>query len=228
MTLFLSMLPIYLFGNLHCAGMCGPLVLLLANRKFKGFYFLGRLASFSFMGLLSAEIGKLLSLEHYHISAAVSFIFGAIILVIGVCLFFRIQHPGSQWFSKQTASLSRGLARLTTNNGAYATFLFGVSTILLPCGQTLVVFSACALNGDPLVGLINGFLFAVLTSPALIATMYAFSLFRKAKRYYHTFMGMATIVVGLLACMRGFADLERIDHLTLNPNALPHYHIVLY
>ena len=93
---------------------------------------------------------------------------------------------------------------------------------MLPCGQTVVVFSACALSGDPFVGLLNGLAFALLTSPSLFLAMQVRTLFPNAKAYYNKVVGLSAIFVGLLAFCRGFAELEIIPHLALG------HHLVFY
>ncbi|MCH9626750.1 MAG: hypothetical protein S4CHLAM2_03780 [Chlamydiales bacterium] len=227
MTLFFTLLPIYLFGNLHCAGMCGPLMALLAKNKYRHAYLIGRMLSYTLAGLLSAEIGMLFfhTLGRYHLSAFLSLLFGGVIIGLGLLSFLRLSYPGARWLAKKTAGISALLSRLLASYGPLPVFLFGVCTLLLPCGQTLVVFSACALDARPLTGLMNGFLFALLTSPSLIVSM---SAFKKLRTHYHIWMGCATLLVGALALLRGLADLEVVDHLVLNPNASNAFHIVLY
>jgi len=95
---------------------------------------------------------------------------------------------------------------------------------LLPCGQTLIVYSACALSGDLLAGTLNGFAFAILTSPSLVLAMQAEKSLKFAKRYYNQLVGLAAIFVGILAMMRGLAEIGIIEHLILNAK----YHIVIY
>ncbi|MCC5831510.1 MAG: sulfite exporter TauE/SafE family protein [Chlamydiales bacterium] len=227
MTLFLTLLPIYLFGNIHCAGMCGPLMMLLAKNRYRWAYFGDRLTSYTFAGLLSAEAGMFFFqiLARSYLSAFLSIAFGLTIIALAFFSFFRLPYPGSKWVAKRTAGLSTFLARLITVYGPIPIFLFGVCTLLLPCGQTLVVFSACALEAKPLSGLINGSLFALLTSPSLILSM---SAFKRVRDSYHIWVGCATLLVGLLSLFRGLADLDLIAHLILNPNASPRYHIVLF
>jgi len=227
MTLFFTLLPIYIFGNVHCAGMCGPLMMLLAKNRYRWAYFAGRTVSYSLAGLLSAEVGMFFfqTLSRYHLSALLSILFGAAILSLAFLTLFRMPYPGAKWLAKKTARLSTLLAKLLSIYGPYPVFLFGVCTLLLPCGQTLVVFSACALEAKPLVGLVNGFLFALLTSPSLIVSM---SAFKRVRNSYHLWIGCATILVGLLAIFRGVADLNLISHLILNPHASTEFHIVLY
>ncbi len=88
----------------------------------------------------------------------------------------------------------------------------------------MIVFSACALSGDPLVGLVNGFAFAILTSPSLLLAMNTHRLLNRVKPYYNIIMGVCALFVGGLALLRGFADLEVIPHLVIHPE----YHIALY
>ncbi len=227
MTLFFTLLPIYLFGNVHCAGMCGPLMMLLAKNRYRWAYFAGRLVSYSLAGLLSAEIGMFFfqTLAHYHLSAFLSIVFGVTIMSLAFFTLFKLPFPGSKWLARKTGRLSALFTKLLGVYGPYPVFLFGVCTLLLPCGQTLVVFSACALEAKPLVGLMNGFVFALLTSPSLIVSMGAF---KKVRHSYHLWIGCATLAVGFLAIFRGLADLDFITHFILNPNASSHYHIVLY
>jgi len=230
MSLFLSLLPLYIFGNLHCAGMCGPLVMLLAKHRYRWYYFLGRLCSFSLIGLLSAEMGSLvtLSFHYFHLASLFSLLIGSAIIGVGITLLLRISLPGQTWLAKRTAGISGRLAILMARDHLLPTFLFGFLTILLPCGQTIVVFAACALSGSPLSGLFNGFAFALLTSPSLIAAMHATTFFSKLKQAYPLLVGLATITIGLLACLRGLADFDLLHHFVLNPDAPEKYHIVLF
>jgi uncharacterized protein len=229
-NVFFSLLPIYIFGNLHCASMCGPLVMLLAKHPHRRWYFVGRLFSFTAAGMLSAEMGVVLFsfLTHYHISAAFSLFFGTWIITMGACLLFKMRLPGSAWLAKRSFKLASLLGKLMTRNAFYAVFLFGASTLLLPCGQTVIVFSLIAVNCTPLSGLLHGFLFALFTSPSLIAAMRTSQFFCKQQSGYHLWMGAAVVFVGSLAFLRGIADLGMIKHFILNPSFPSQYHLVFY
>ena len=231
MTLFLSLLPLYLFGNLHCMGMCGPLVMLLCHHRYRFFYFFGRLLSFSLAGLIAGEVGAVLHLflKQYYLAETVSLVCGIAIIGWGIkkisggeVLFARLNTiPSLQafhlWFSK-----------LILKDRGWSTFLFGFFTVFLPCGQTLVVFSACALAGDALVGFGNGFAFALLTTPSLVIAMHTLTFFKKFKRYDQVLIGGCSIFVGSLACLRGLAEMGWMDHWVLNPDSSPYYHIVIF
>lgn len=215
MILFLKLLPIYLLGNLHCAGMCGPFMMLLAKNPFKWAYFLGRGFVYAFAGLLAAEVGLFLFqlLAKTHFSAILSLSFGIAILALAF-----VPNPGGRWFSRATTPL---LSKLLKFKGPSSLFLFGCATLLLPCGQTLLVFSACALEANPLVGLINGFLFALLTTPSLIFSMQAL---KGLRAWAPHLIKCFTLAIGVLAILRGLADFNLIAHLVLSHR----FHIVLY
>lgn len=230
MTLFFSLLPLYLFGNVHCLGMCGPLVMLIGQHRYRYYYFIGRLLSFSLTGGLAGEIGAVLHvlLKSYYLSEVMSFLFGGIILGIGFKTLSGRRLPSISFIAPKMAKINQMLSTLMLRDTAWSTFLFGFFTVALPCGQTLVVFSACALAGDLGIGLLNGFALAFLTTPSLILAMHTHLLFRKLKKYYQTVLGVCSLLIGFLAICRGLAEIGWIPHWILNPEAPASYHIVIF
>lgn len=230
MTLLLAMLPLYLFGNLHCLGMCGPLVMMIGQHRYRYFYFLGRTLSFTLAGLIAGALGAVAGafFKHYHLAEATSFIFGGILVVLGFFTLCGWSYPGYEWLGRKLARSSQTLSLLMLKDRAWPTFLFGFFTLLLPCGQTLIVFSACALSGDAYVGLINGFAFALLTSPSLFFAMKAHAFLRQARQYYQLVIGVSALMVGVLALLRGFAEIGWISHWVINASAPVYYHLVIF
>ena len=230
MTLFLMMLPFYLLGNIHCMGMCGPLVMMIGQHRYKYFYFLGRITSFSLAALFASSLGSVINivLKEYHIPAITSFLFGGIILIISVFSLFGRQYPGSKWASQKLAPYNNYISKLLLEDKIWPTFLFGFLTLLLPCGQSLIVFSACALSGDPLTGLFNGFAFSLLTSPSLWMAMRIHKLISHKKIHFNTMIGILGIIIGFIGFLRGMAEIDLIPHMILNTNSASYYHIVLY
>lgn len=226
MTLFLTMLPVYLMGNLHCMGMCGPLVAMIGKHRYRWYYFLGRLLAFTLAGGLAggvgAVVGALFSL--YHLSALTSFVFGLLILAITFSGFSGWQIPGSRWFNTKMSRAGRWMTPLMLQDRRWPTFLFGFLTIALPCGQTLIVYSACALVGDVVVGLFNGGMFALLTSPSLFIAMHIHRIFPGSHGQARHVLAAAGALVGALAIGRGLADLDVIPHLVVSHA----YHIVIF
>ncbi len=230
MALFWAMLPFYLIGNLHCIGMCGPLVMMIGRHRFRACYYAGRFAAFAAAGLFSGWAGSVLTLllRAYQIPAAASFLFGGMMILTSVGVLFSIPRPIQGWFNRKLGGVSRTLSTLILQDKPFALFLFGFFTILLPCGQTLVVWSACAISGDPWIGFLNGGAFALLTIPSLFLAMHTHSLLYRFRSYYPLLIGITTLAVGVFALCRGIAELGWIEHWILNPEALSQYHIVLY
>ena len=222
MTLFMIMLPFYIFGNLHCLGMCGPLTMMLASHPWRYAYFFGRLVSFSLAGLAAGGAGAVVAVmfDHYHLAAITSLLFGGVIVAVGFSMLTGLQIGSARILASATAPL----VALPLKEGAAPIFLFGFLTLFLPCGQTLIVFSACALNGSALAGLANGCAFALLTSPSLLLAMHAIGWVQRHKHLSNQILGACALIVGTLAICRGLADAGIISHCVLNND----YHIVLF
>lgn len=230
MSLLIAMLPIYLFGNLHCLGMCGPLVMMIGQHRYRYFYFLGRTLSFTLAGTVAGAVGAVADtfFKQYHLTEATSFVFGGMLMLLGLFTFAGWRYPGYVWLSQRLAKANHTLSLLMLRDRAWPTFLFGFFTLALPCGQTLIVFSACALSGDAYVGFVNGLVFALLTSPSLFFAMQAHALMRRAKRHYQAVIGLSALVVGGIAILRGLAEMGWISHWVINPNASQYYHLVIF
>lgn len=230
MSLLIAMFPFYLLGNLHCLGMCGPLVMMLGTHRYRYFYFWGRLLSFSLAGAIAGEVGAVLNVifNAYHISAAASLLFGGTIFCMGLFGLMGRSYPGQAVLAKLLARANGPLTLLMLQDKPLATFLFGFLTIALPCGQSLVVFSACALSGSLWTGMVNGFAFAALTSPSLFFSMNAQALLGKAKKYYNTVSSLMALVVGAIALCRSLAELELIPHVALSLPLVETFHIALF
>lgn len=228
LALFIALLPVYLFGNLHCMGMCGPLVMMLGRHRFRYFYFLGRLSSFTLAGLLAGEAGAVMNtaLSRYQVASSASFLFGGIILATSVSSLLGKTYPGQKWLGKRMRGVNHSLSLLMLKDKPLATFLFGFFTVALPCGQTLIVFSACALTGSAWAGFVNGFAFALFTSPSLFLAMQAHTLFKSMTSHYQAILGSCGIIIGGLSLLRGLAEIGVIAHWVLNPHSP--YHIVIF
>lgn len=230
MALFFTLLPLYLVGNIHCLGMCGPLVMMIGHHPYRYFYFIGRILSFGLAGMIAGALGAVLHLilKQYHIAETASFLFGTIIIGIGLNSLFGWNSFSFSWIAKPLNAINKSISALMLKDSKKSTLLFGFFTVLLPCGQTLVVFSACALAADPFVGLFNGAALALLTTPSLAVAMHTHGLLKQFKKYYNTVLGACSIAIGALAFCRGLAELGWIPHWILNPNAPGHYHIVIF
>lgn len=227
MALFLALLPLYVLGNIHCLGMCGPLAALLGGHPRRNLYFFGRIASFTLAGWLAGALGAVLNYaaRDWLLPSLTALLFGGVILTWAVAHLFGLRIPlGGKWMQ----SIHLRLSTLVSSHHPAMPLLFGLATIFLPCGQTLIVFSACAVEGSPLVGGINGLLFALITSPSLLAAMRAHGWIRRLRGEGRVVPALLALLVGGLALCRGLADLEVIPHLVFTPVGLDSFHIALY
>lgn len=230
MTLFLSLLPIYIFGNLHCLGMCGPLVMLLGRHRYRLFYLLGRIVSFTCAGLVAGGSGALLYgfLKEYRLAESLSLFSGALIMGLGCAKLFNVSfHLRQESLPLFVRFFHQWSATLLLKDSKISTFLFGFFSIALPCGQTLLVFSACALFGSALSGLINGCLFALFTTPSLFIAMHALRRF-KSGGFDRWLLSGSAILVGLLTICRGCAEMGWMEHWIINPKSDAAYHIIIF
>lgn len=211
MSLTLSLLPLYLTGNLHCLGMCGPLAFTLSRHRFKYYYFFGRLFSYTLVGALSGALGFLVSFGGI---ASLSILVGAILILLAF----------NQLYPLHLKLPTPPFLTLLLKDSPLATFLFGALTVLLPCGQTLIVFAALALTESFTLGALNGFLFALLTSPSLLLALEIKKWVPRSERFAKWTAFLTSLSIGFISLLRGLADLGIVPHLTLTER----YHIVLF
>ena len=90
MVTFFALLPLYIFGNVHCFGMCGPLVMLIGTHRYRQFYFFGRILSFTLAGFVAGALGAVLHsfLKLYHLAEMISLSLGLLIILIGFNILF--------------------------------------------------------------------------------------------------------------------------------------------
>lgn len=230
MALLLALLPVYILGNIHCLGMCGPLAFLIGRNPNRYYYFLGRTLSFTLAGAAAGAAGAVVQVFFHsaHLSATLSIACGAIFGVVGLLQILNLPTPKMRFFSPFLQKINGSLSLLLLRETPFPVFLFGFFTIALPCGQTVLVYSACALEGDIGSGALNGLVFALCTSPALFLAMRAQTFLHRLKGYYSAVFGVSALLVGAIAVCRGFADMELIPHVVLNAEADSAYHIVLF
>jgi len=204
--------------------------MLIGQHRFRFYYFFGRLLSYSLAGLLAGELGAVLHiyLKKIHFAETLSIFLGIVFVVWGLSMLNKSAIPlrFPRWPLIQR--VNEAISKLLLKDLSWATFLFGFFTVLLPCGQTLIVFAACALVGDPLVGLFNGFALALLTSPSLLFAMHLKRLLPFFRTRTDFILAFSTIAVGVLTLCRGLAEMGLISHWTLNEEASPFYHLVLF
>ena len=178
-----------LLGSLHCAAMCGPLLLALpvgGRSQWRAFlnklvYQLGRLLTYVALGVLIASIGNALSVRGWQ--QAVSVGTGALLVLAG----------GFMLAGRYSTSLiglqQRLLAPLVGRMGYWlyrpgGNLIAGILNGLLPCGMVYMALAG-ALSAD---SVLNGGLFMLFFGTGTLPMMLSVSLFGNFIRRYGRFI----------------------------------------
>lgn len=161
-----------LVGSLHCAGMCGPLLLALgkagppmANRVFIGrvSYHLGRVGAYSVLGIVFGLIGQAAVPDGFQRWLSVALGVG---LLAGVVIPRKttLTTPMFQWIGW----LKNAMGGLLRQNSYVAQALMGALNGLLPCGLVYVAAVGATATGHPVSGAAYMALFGLGTWPLML------------------------------------------------------------
>ena len=208
--MFLSAIIFGLLGSFHCIGMCGPIAFMLpvdrAN-KVKQFlqvssYHLGRLTTYSLIGLLFGLLGKgfqLFGFQQY------------ISIATGVLMILAILLPAFFQKLKITKSVSRIVIKLksklgkelkNTNNSTF--FTIGFLNGYLPCGLVyMAVFGAIATT-NAFTGSLYMFLFGLGTIPLMTTVVYLGNFTKGTlRKKIQKAIPIVVVFIGVLFILRG-------------------------
>jgi hypothetical protein len=169
-----------LLGSLHCAAMCGPLMLALpspsggAGRFLAGriFYQLGRIATYCLLGVVAGIIGKsifLAGLQRWlSIALGVSILIG-FLLSKKVALSAPVVRLVMQLKSAMSAQMRQRSFR--------SLILLGMLNGLLPCGLVYVAMAGAVSRGSLLNGLAYMAMFGLGTLPTMLGISLSGKLF---------------------------------------------------
>ncbi len=213
MELFLwSGLMFGLLGSVHCAGMCGPIVLALPGGKTgkadliigRSLYSLGRVLTYMLLGLAVGLLGSGVSLAGYQ--QILSIVTGVAILIIAVFpkgKFNKFMHFSPALFNKVFGPSFNSFIR----NGSKSS-LFGIGFLngFLPCGFVYMALIA-SLGAGSLAGSI-GFMgmFGLGTVPLLFMMAIAPGyLSLNVREKIKGLLPVAAGVLGVLLILRGLS-----------------------
>lgn len=158
-------------GSLHCAGMCGPIVLVMPFQALSGFrkwtgillYHFGRISVYAILGLI---LHSFTSLFRPQWQQYISIILGGLLLIAGVISFFSTRIKISlPW----TGFITRQLGRFMGSPRRSGLFFTGALNGLLPCGLVYMALSMAVTAASPLQSMALMFAFGLGTTPMLIA-----------------------------------------------------------
>jgi uncharacterized protein len=193
-----------MLSTLHCAGMCGPLALMLPQKvkqnkmQFAVLYQLGRVLTYIGIGSLVFVIG--VSFNVFKMQQNLSLILGIWMVLFAVFSFLKIKTPMNLPFKK---ILSKTNQFLLKGNQASA-FVLGVVNGLLPCGAIYIAALYCVSFSNWLDVASYMFLFGIGTLPVFIGAWLFFGkkLSLSVTRFQWMYRALP-ILVGILMILRG-------------------------
>ena len=200
-------------GSLHCAGMCGPLLVLVQGGRSSSTvhtaYQTGRVAVYGLLGAVAGTLGR--GIENV---AAASGLEHAALVTIAVALLLALATP---WLrgghGRGGAGLSAMRAALRTATPLTRAALFGAATGLMPCGWLYAWLAVAATSGSAVTGAVVMVGFAAGSIPALVATNALFArtsgFLRRRSRHLAPLLLTASAIAVL--AMRG-SVIARLHH----------------
>jgi len=196
-------------GSLHCAGMCGPLMLALPNSGggrvgfFAGrlAYQVGRLGTYAVLGIVFGMLGK--SMAIIGLQRWVSLVAGVLMLAGLAAL---IPGKASAPILGLVGGLKALLGRLLQRRSLGSLALLGGLNGLLPCG---LVYAAAA-GAASLGGILAGVEYMVLFGLGTLSMMLGLSLTGRAfpatwRAQWQRLVPVSLAVVATLLILRGLA-----------------------
>lgn len=202
----LSGLALGFLGSLHCIGMCGPIALALPtqiNSRFNFYigrilYNLGRVITYSLMGLSVGIIGQSINITGYQ--QLVSILLGVIILIN---LFLPAKTKN--YFTRLkpihliTKKLQSTIGSLFKDSSKSSLLAIGVLNGFLPCGFVYVALAGAATLSNVEKSVLFMALFGIGTIPAMFSASIATKLFgqnfrRKVQRAIPVFASILAVI----------------------------------
>lgn len=206
-------LAIGFFGSFHCIGMCGPIALALPGSNSsifnlvsgRLFYNLGRVVTYSLLGLFFGLIGHSIALAGFQKILSIA---------LGVTVIASVLIKSSYFADiKKTLRVNRFYDCLKSmissqfrKSGIRTLFTIGILNGLLPCGFVYVGLAGSLTTGSILDGSLFMALFGLGTFPAMMAMSLAPGLISiEARRRINSVLPWLTVTFGLYLIYRGIA-----------------------
>ncbi len=199
-----------LLGSFHCVGMCGPIAFMLPidrNNKSKGFfqvlsYHLGRLFTYSIIGLLFGFLGK--GFYFFGFQQQLSIIVGLSMILIILFPTFFSKINFSKGINKTIFKVKSTLGKELKKKRNDTFFTIGFLNGFLPCGLVyMAVFGALATT-NALSGSLYMFLFGLGTIPLMTAVVFLGNFTKGTfKKKIQRAIPIVVVFIGVLFVLRG-------------------------
>ncbi len=179
-ALFLAAFSMGLFGSPHCLGMCGGIVTAfglsmqhVSNSKKNGLiltYHVGRLISYSLLGLIASLVGVAI-FQSIMSNGAPRIVLGSVLVLIGLAmlglpLFNQLEKFGMRFWQSLAPIRKKVFPIDSFGKALFAGLLWG----FLPCGLVYGALMMAIAGNNIATGAALMFVFGLGTMPMLIAT----------------------------------------------------------
>jgi sulfite exporter TauE/SafE len=209
--LLLSALTVGFLGSLHCAGMCGPLVLAVACARVdepapgRVLAFLGgKLGTYVVLGAAAGVLGSALGGPAMgpRSLAGLAIAVGVFMMAMGARTLWRRFVPAGRF--GPPGPVATLLSAALRTRGPLAPVLAGSLAGLLPCGLVWAMVARSLTAGTPAAGALMMAAFGLGTSPSLFATGVVSRLATgRLRRYGEVAAAVAVVAMGALVVWRG-------------------------
>jgi uncharacterized protein len=200
-----------LISSIHCVGMCGPIALILPYQKDNRWqrvketvtYNIGRVMTYTLLGLLFGYLGKGLALVG--LQQSLSVLFGILfILIASLSIFYaKNKHLYLLPIQKVETTIRTYFNRFLKQKNTF--FVLGMLNGLLPCGIVWWAIAASILTFNPAYSAFYMFLFGIGTMPLMLVTVLASSYIKKPfVRKFYTFIPVYQLLLGFFLLWRAY------------------------
>jgi sulfite exporter TauE/SafE len=209
-TVILEALFLGLVSSLHCAGMCGPLMLALPVQNLPAarrwslvvWYHCGRILTYGLMGLVFGIAGRRIQLAGLQQMFSVLLGGSILISVIIQYLFKWKTHP--RLLENYYMMIRKLLFRMWSKPGDFPLIMMGMVNGLLPCGMVYLAIAASVNTGGMLSGSLYMISFGLGTLPMLLAvTSFRFLINSQGRTALRNAVPVLTACLGILLVLRG-------------------------
>lgn len=215
-------------GSLHCAGMCGPIVLALPDTQKTGkdrvlersLYQVGRVGTYTVMGFAVGQGASMFNLVGY--GQYVSILAGAFMIVTAFMqiVWHRSVLP-SKFLHQFTRPIRHQISTLLKQRGLLAFSAIGALNGLLPCGLVTSALLGSAATTNSLSGAVFMAGFGLGTVPMMLSLALGGAVFIKRLRpAFKVVLPVAVLLVGSIVLLRGMA----LDIPFISPAEAQHLH----
>ncbi len=225
--LLISAFIIGLAGSFHCVGMCGaiaislPIQSLPSHRKNIGIvlYNLGRISTYSIIGLLFGLIGRTFYLGG--LQKIISILIGITIISYLLIIYFNKNIFQPKFISRFNQWVQQNLGKFIAKQRLANTYIIGLFNGMLPCGMVYFALAGALASGSIFKGILFMGMFGIGTIPLMFLVSY-FGIFINIsiRNKVKTVMPYFMFVMGVLFVLRGLnLNIPFISPMIENSNA---------